>query len=295
VAEETGTEIATEVGTTTRTEEAGTETATEVGTTTGTEAFSESSSEEESYYTDIDRSGGVDEDSDDDDSDEDEGAGTATATEVGTTTVTATGTATGTEKTFSESNDDVPPIDWPGCGGYDRMGVWGEQDLFEFPAVQVPIEWAGCGGGGYDMVLGDVGQAVLDFPSQVSMPIPADSEMVNCQLIGVAVPTPSYYPQSPPPNADSAEYHKCLSPETLFFIFYYMPGTQAQMTAASELYRLSWRFHVQRKQWFHRVDDPNVQTEDFEKGTYIFFDFDSWEQKSATQFTFEYKYLYEMK
>jgi hypothetical protein len=39
----------------------------------------------------------------------------------------------------------------------------------------------------------------------------------------------------------------------------------AQMTAANELHRLSWRFHMQRKQWFHRVDEPSVQTEDFEK------------------------------
>lgn len=215
------TETSTEAGTRAAEEsEAGTETATEVGTETapgtevGTEA--ESGSEDGSETTTGSEESGS-ETSESEEEDED-----ATGeTEVGTTTVTATGT-----EAFSESNDDVPPIDWPGCGGYD-MGWRGEQDPFEFPAVQmpqVPIEWAGVGGGGgYNMVWGDVGQAVLDFPSQVSMPIPADSEVVNCQLVGVAVPTPSYYPQSPPSNADSVEYHKCLSPETLFFIFYYMP------------------------------------------------------------------------
>ena len=34
--------------------------------------------------------------------------------------------------------------------------------------------------------------------------------------------TAAYYPQSPPPNADSLEYYLRLSPETLFFTFYYM-------------------------------------------------------------------------
>ncbi|VDP02134.1 unnamed protein product [Soboliphyme baturini] len=33
---------------------------------------------------------------------------------------------------------------------------------------------------------------------------------------------PSYYPQVPPPMADTLEYFNRLSPETLFFIFYYM-------------------------------------------------------------------------
>jgi len=35
-------------------------------------------------------------------------------------------------------------------------------------------------------------------------------------------PTPAYYPQLPPPHADSVDYFQRLSTETLFFIFYYM-------------------------------------------------------------------------
>ena len=34
--------------------------------------------------------------------------------------------------------------------------------------------------------------------------------------------TPPYYPQLPPPHADSVEFFQRLSTETLFFIFYYM-------------------------------------------------------------------------
>lgn len=40
-------------------------------------------------------------------------------------------------------------------------------------------------------------------------------------------PTPTYYPQLPPPHADSVDYFfQRLSTETLFFIFYYMEVSQ---------------------------------------------------------------------
>jgi CCR4-NOT transcription complex subunit 3 len=43
--------------------------------------------------------------------------------------------------------------------------------------------------------------------------------------------------------------------------------------------------------WFQRLEEPQVITDDFEQGTYIYFDFEKWAQRKKEGFTFEYKYL----
>lgn len=54
------------------------------------------------------------------------------------------------------------------------------------------------------------------------LPAPMDSEKPRSYLPKMTCMTPSYYPQCAPPNADTLEYYLRLSPETLFFVFYYM-------------------------------------------------------------------------
>jgi CCR4-NOT transcription complex subunit 3 len=45
-------------------------------------------------------------------------------------------------------------------------------------------------------------------------------------------------------------------------------------------------------QWFQRHDDPKMTTDDFESGTYVYFDYDSgWTQRIKADFTFEYRHL----
>jgi CCR4-NOT transcription complex subunit 3 len=78
-------------------------------------------------------------------------------------------------------------------------------------------------------------------------------------------PTPAYYPQSPPPMADTVEFFQRLSVETLFFIFYYMEGTKAQYLAAKALKKQSWRFHTKYMMWFQRHEEPKTINEDFEQ------------------------------
>uniref|UniRef100_A0A9J2PH86 NOT2/NOT3/NOT5 C-terminal domain-containing protein n=1 Tax=Ascaris lumbricoides TaxID=6252 RepID=A0A9J2PH86_ASCLU len=56
-------------------------------------------------------------------------------------------------------------------------------------------------------------------------PLQMDSEKPRSYLPKMPCATASYYPQSPPANADTLEYYLRLSPETLFFTFYYMEGT----------------------------------------------------------------------
>ncbi|ESO82027.1 hypothetical protein LOTGIDRAFT_179956 [Lottia gigantea] len=123
------------------------------------------------------------------------------------------------------------------------------------------------------------------------LPHPSDSERLRHYLPRCPFPTPSYYYQLPPPHADSVDFFTRLSTETLFFIFYYMEGTKAQYLAAKALKKQSWRFHTKYMMWFQRHEEPKTITEDFEQGTYLFFDYEKWGQRKKEGFTFEYRYL----
>ena len=123
------------------------------------------------------------------------------------------------------------------------------------------------------------------------LPHPSDSERIRHYLPRHPFPTPTFYPQLPPPHADSVDYFQRLSTETLFFIFYYMEGTKAQYLAAKALKKQSWRFHTKYMMWFQRHEEPKTITEDYEQGTYIYFDYEKWNQRKKEGFTFEYRYL----
>lgn len=127
--------------------------------------------------------------------------------------------------------------------------------------------------------------------TQPRCPLQMDSEKPRSYLPKMPCSTPPYYPQAPLPNADSLEYYLRLSVETLFFTFYYMEGSRAQLLAAKALKKLSWRFHTKYLMWFQRHEEPKQITDDYEQGTYVYFDFEKWVQRKKEQFTFEYKYL----
>ncbi|CAF1424164.1 unnamed protein product [Adineta steineri] len=101
----------------------------------------------------------------------------------------------------------------------------------------------------------------------------------------------SYYPQTPPTGSDAPEFYYRLAPDTLFFVFYYMEGTRAQYLAAKALKRQSWRFHTKHMMWFQRHEEPKTITDDYEQGTYIFFDYERWQTRKRDNFIFEYKFL----
>ena len=88
--------------------------------------------------------------------------------------------------------------------------------------------------------------------------------------------TPTYYPQEPSSQFGSASLFAKLDVDTLFYIFYYCPGTYLQYLAAGELKKQSWRFHKQYLTWFQRANEPTTITETFEQGVYLYFD---WEGK----------------
>ncbi|KAH7044760.1 Not1 N-terminal domain, CCR4-Not complex component-domain-containing protein [Linnemannia elongata] len=125
------------------------------------------------------------------------------------------------------------------------------------------------------------------------LPEVADTERPKYYTPKNPYPTPSYYPQLPPPALfeTSATFEK-FDIDTLFFIFYYQQGTYQQYLAARELKKQSWRFHKKYLTWFQRHEEPKAITDDYEQGTYIYFDYEgAWCQRKKTDFRFEYKFL----
>ncbi|XP_035706658.1 CCR4-NOT transcription complex subunit 3 isoform X3 [Folsomia candida] len=123
------------------------------------------------------------------------------------------------------------------------------------------------------------------------LPVSADSERMRQFLPRNPYPTPLYYPQHPLSNSDTFEFFNRLSIETLFFIFYYLEGTKAQYLAAKVLKKQSWRFHTKYMMWFQRHEEPKVINEEYEQGTYVYFDIEKWGQRKKDGFVFEYRYL----
>ncbi|EKD13703.1 uncharacterized protein L3040_005676 [Drepanopeziza brunnea f. sp. 'multigermtubi'] len=106
------------------------------------------------------------------------------------------------------------------------------------------------------------------------------------------VKTPAYYPQEVNPCLDDARLYSRIDPDTLFYVFYYKQETYHQYLAAKALKDQSWRFHKQYQTWFQRHEEPKTITEEFEQGTYRFFDYEStWMNRRKADFRFAYKFL----
>ncbi|KMZ81028.1 hypothetical protein PVIIG_04546 [Plasmodium vivax India VII] len=81
--------------------------------------------------------------------------------------------------------------------------------------------------------------------------------------------------------------------DTLFFIFYYQPGTYQQHLAAKELKKRSWKYHKKYTTWFLPCDNNTRMLNDkTEQGTYLSFDYEStWSKQLKEEFSFEHMYL----
>ncbi|OIW29145.1 hypothetical protein CONLIGDRAFT_408134 [Coniochaeta ligniaria NRRL 30616] len=102
----------------------------------------------------------------------------------------------------------------------------------------------------------------------------------------------SQYPQEPLSIFDNPQLYQRIDPDTLFYVFYYKQGTYQQYLAAKALKDQSWRFHKQYQTWFQRHEEPKAITEEFEQGTYRFFDYEStWMNRRKADFRFAYKFL----
>ncbi|KAL3623819.1 hypothetical protein CASFOL_032635 [Castilleja foliolosa] len=135
------------------------------------------------------------------------------------------------------------------------------------------------------------------------LPQPKDSERAKTYNPRHPAVTPPSYPQVQAPIVNNPAFWERLGADTygtdsLFFSFYYQQNTYQQYLAAKELKKQSWRYHRKYNTWFQRHEEPKVATDDYEQGTYVYFDFHiandeqhGWCQRIKTEFTFEYSFL----
>jgi len=129
-------------------------------------------------------------------------------------------------------------------------------------------------------------------PSFSHLPEPTDTERQKQYVPRNPYRTPNCFPSNPAPIFDDPAIFERFSTDSLFFIFYFQQGTQHQYLAARELKKQSWRYHKNFLTWFQRHDEPKLTTEEYERGTYLFFDYESgWCHAIKTDFTFEYRHL----
>ncbi|PHH89941.1 hypothetical protein CDD83_4888 [Cordyceps sp. RAO-2017] len=129
--------------------------------------------------------------------------------------------------------------------------------------------------------------------SQTTCPETLDSEVPRTYRPDMPMPqTGSGFPREPLPIFDDPRLYSRIDPDTLFYVFYYKQGTAQQYLAAKALKDQSWRFHKQYQTWFQRHEEPKNITEEFEQGTYRFFDYEStWMNRRKADFKFAYKFL----
>jgi hypothetical protein len=83
-----------------------------------------------------------------------------------------------------------------------------------------------------------------------------------------------------------------FSDETLFFVFYSQPRDAMQEAAAEQLYKRNWRYHKDLHLWLTKDvgTEPTQKTATYERGSYIFFDPNTWE-KVQKEFVLVFEHL----
>jgi CCR4-NOT transcription complex subunit 3 len=121
--------------------------------------------------------------------------------------------------------------------------------------------------------------------------------VTDCERPRLYVPlnefaTPDYFPSQPAPILSDPSIFSTMDTDTLFFIFYFKQGTYQQYLAAKELKKQAWRYHKKYMTWFQRHDKPRHTTNEYELGTYVYFDYETgWCQRIKSGFRFEYQHL----
>ncbi|XP_032237724.2 CCR4-NOT transcription complex subunit 2 [Nematostella vectensis] len=82
--------------------------------------------------------------------------------------------------------------------------------------------------------------------------------------------------------------------DLLFYLYYTNGGDILQLAAAAELYARDWRYHKEERVWLTRAPgvEPQVKSNNYERGTYYFFDCQAW-RKVPKEFHLEYDKLEE--
>lgn len=90
------------------------------------------------------------------------------------------------------------------------------------------------------------------------------------------------------------EFLKKYDLSTLFFIFFFFPGTSQQYFAGQELKSRNWVYNTKFQTWFHRISEPTEKTPTYEVAKFEYFDHsESWIIRESSSFKFEYDQLCE--
>ncbi|KAL0316930.1 UNVERIFIED_CONTAM: CCR4-NOT transcription complex subunit [Sesamum radiatum] len=180
------------------------------------------------------------------------------------------------------------------------LGVIGRRSVSDLGAIGDNISASTANSGGMHDQLYNLQMLEAAY---YRLPQPKDSERAKTYSPRHPAVTPPSYPQVQAPIVNNPAFWERLGADTygtdtLFFSFYYQQNTYQQYLAAKELKKQSWRYHRKYNTWFQRHEEPKVATDDFEQGTYVYFDFHiandeqhGWCQRIKTEFTFEYSYL----
>ncbi|MCD9639880.1 hypothetical protein HAX54_024792 [Datura stramonium] len=180
------------------------------------------------------------------------------------------------------------------------LGVIGRRSVADLGAIGDNLSASIANSGGMHDQLYNLQMLESSF---YKLPQPKDSERAKSYTPRHPAVTPPSYPQVQAPIVNNPAFWERLGADnygtdTLFFAFYYQQNTYQQYLAAKELKKQSWRYHRKYNTWFQRHEEPTVATDDFEQGTYVYFDFHiandeqhGWCQRIKQEFTFEYNYL----
>lgn len=103
---------------------------------------------------------------------------------------------------------------------------------------------------------------------------------------------PAAFPHLSVARLDDAALFEKLSPDTLFFAFYFMQGTHHQALAAKQLHASSWRLHREYGAWFQRFKGERNKSDTSEVGPCKYFDYeDTWTERILPKFEFRYDAL----
>ncbi|KAI4341166.1 hypothetical protein MLD38_025924 [Melastoma candidum] len=138
----------------------------------------------------------------------------------------------------------------------------------------------------------DLGAVGDSFSVSPVTPGPVHDQLYNMQMLEAG-----FHRLPQPKDSERARTftprHPVVTPSS------YPQNTYQQYLAAKELKKQSWRYHKKYHTWFQRHEEPKVATDEYEQGTYVYFDFNmtndelqnGWCQRIKTEFKFEYSYL----
>ncbi|CAK9142323.1 unnamed protein product [Ilex paraguariensis] len=155
------------------------------------------------------------------------------------------------------------------------LGVIGRRSVSDLGAIGDNLGGTTVNSGGMHDQLYNLQMLEAAF---YKLPQPKDSERARNYTPRHPAVTPPSYPQVQAPIVNNPAFWERLGADnfgtdSLFFSFYYQQNTYQQYLAAKELKKQSWRYHKKFNTWFQRHEEPKVATDDFEQGTYVYFDF----------------------